>query len=299
MAEGGHEHPQGGGVEEPVGGGPTDGSAGQGAVPHQCREAVGQPLHQCRGAIGIEEPDPPGHPPHDAAGPLLAPGEQVEEAAEGTEEDHADTGGHDDQDGGGLRLPAVVAGRCVKAVGDQEGHQRAPEHHVEHHRRADPLSPEGEPGIGPAHLGLGQQPVAQGGARSSPAGGDVTEGQGGHVDPEQAEPARAVVGQHGVGQLGVGHQGADLQKHGQGQVDDVNVGQGVHLGPVAGQEGQGQVEDEQEGHQRPDAQPDLTADERPPVPPPPARLGRHVCLLDLHHVHVCTPDPPGPDMLAW
>jgi hypothetical protein len=75
MAEGGHEHPQGGGVEEPVGRGPTDGSAGEGPVLHQRREPVGQPFDQGRGAIGIEEPDPAGHAPDDPAGSFLAPGE--------------------------------------------------------------------------------------------------------------------------------------------------------------------------------------------------------------------------------
>ncbi len=45
------------------------------------------------------------------------------------------------------------------------------------------------------------------------------------------------MGQHRVGQLGVGDQGPDLQQHSEGQIADVDVSQGVDLGPVAGQEG--------------------------------------------------------------
>ena len=40
------------------------------------------------------------HAVDDSAGSLLAPGEQVEEHAEGCEEDHSDGGGHHHQDRG-------------------------------------------------------------------------------------------------------------------------------------------------------------------------------------------------------
>ena len=75
-----------------------DGPASQGAVLHQDGEPVGQPLDQRGGPVGVEEADAGGHRADDPAGPLLAPGQQVEEPAEGAEEDHADAGGHEDQD---------------------------------------------------------------------------------------------------------------------------------------------------------------------------------------------------------
>jgi len=126
----------------------------------------------------------------------------------------------------------------------------------------------------------------------------VAEGECGHVDTEEPEAAGTVVGEHGVGQLGVGDQGADLEEDAEGQVADVDVGQGVDLGAVAGQEGQGHVEDEQEHHQGAHTEPDLSPYERPPVPPPPPRPGRRLFLIASHPDHVGTPDPPGPDMLA-
>ena len=92
---------------------------------HQDGEPLGQPLDQGGGPVGVEEADAAGHPADDPAGLLLAAGQEVEQAAEGAEQDHPDAGGHDDQDRGRLRLAAVVAGRGVEAVGDQEGHQRA------------------------------------------------------------------------------------------------------------------------------------------------------------------------------
>ena len=225
MAEGGDEHPEGCGVEDPVGRRPSDGPSGERPVPHQRREPVGQALHQGRGAIGVEEPDPSGYAADHPAGPFLAPGQQVEQAPERPQQDHTDRRGHHHEDGGRLRLAAVVAGRGVESVGDQEGHEGTPEHDVQHDRRTDALGPESEPGIGPGHPGLGEQPVAQGGPRGGAAGRDVAEGQRGQVDAEQAEPAGSVGRQHGVGQLGVGHQGADLEEDPEGQVADVDVGQ--------------------------------------------------------------------------
>jgi hypothetical protein len=47
------------------------------------------------------------------------------------------------------------------------------------------------------------------------------------------------------------------------------VGQGVDLGPVAGQQGQRHVEEEEEDQQGPHAESDLSAHEGPSVPPPP------------------------------
>ncbi len=298
MTERGDEHPERGGIEQPVGRRPPDGPAGEGAVPHEGGEPVGQPLHQRGGPVGVEEPDPVGHPAHHPAGPLLASGQQVEQAAEGTEQDHTDPGGHEDQDRRRARLPAVMTGRGVEAVGDQEGHQRAPEHGIEHHRRADALGPEGEPGVRSAHPGLGEQAVAQGRAGSGAPGRDMAEGQRGHVDPEQPEAPGTIVGEHGVGQLGVGGQRADLQQQAEGEVAQVDVGQRAHVTPVAGQEGQGHVEGEQEHQEGAHAQADLTTDERSPVPPPPERPGRRGCLIALHPDHVDTPDPLGPAMLA-
>jgi hypothetical protein len=298
VAEGGHEHPQGGRVEQPVGRRPAHGSAGQGTVLGQGREPFGQPLDQGGGLVGVEEPDVAGHPVHDPAGPLLAPGQQIEETTEDPEQDDPDPGGHDDQDEGRLGLPAVVAGWGVEAVGDEEGHQRQPEHHVEDHGRADALGAEGEAGIGAGHSGLGQQPVAEGRPRGRASRRHVAEGQGRHVDAEQPEAARAAVGQHGVGELGIGSQGPDLQQHAQGQVGDVDVGQGVDLGPVAGQEGQGHIEQEQEDDEGADADPDLAPDERSPVPPTLTRNGHLVCRLGHHHLHVGTTRTTGSDMLA-
>jgi hypothetical protein len=299
VAEGGHEDPEGRRIEQPVGRSPADGPPGEGPVLHQYREPCRQPFDQGRGPVGIEEADPARHPPDDPAGPLLTPGEEVEEAPEGAQQDHPHAGGHDDQDGGRLRLVAVVSSRDVEAVGDQEGHQRAPEHHVEHDRRPDALGPEGEAGIGPRNPRLGEQPVAECGPRSSPAGGNVAEGQRGHVDAEEPEAVGTVVGEHGVGQLGVSDEGADLEEDAEGQVAEVDVGQGVDLGAVAGQEGQGHVEEEEEHHQGAHAESDLAPHEWSPVPPPPPRPGRGLFLIASHPDHVGTPDPLGPDMLAW
>jgi len=89
-----------------------------------------------------------------------------------------------------------------------------------------------------------------------------------HVDPEQSEAVWAPDRQDRMGQLGVGGQGGDLQHHPEGQVGNVDVGQGVDLGPVAGQQREGEVEDEEEDQEGPHAHPDLSADEGTPVPPP-------------------------------
>ena len=75
-----------------------DGPAGQGPVAHQDGETLGQPLDEGRGPVGVEETDAAGDTPDDPAGLLLAAGEEVEQAAEGTEQHHPHAGGHDDQD---------------------------------------------------------------------------------------------------------------------------------------------------------------------------------------------------------
>jgi hypothetical protein len=269
VAEGGHEYPQRGGIEQPVGRGPSHRPAGQGPVLHQDREPLGQLLDQGGGALGVEEADPARHTTDDPAGPLLSPGQEVEEPTERPEQDHADPRGHDDQDRCRLRLATGVAGRDVEPVRDEKGHQGEPEHHVEHDRRSDALGAEGEPGIGTAHTRLGEESVPEGRPGGRPSGRDVAQGQRGHIDAEQAEPAGAVTREDRVGQLGVGHQSADLEQDAEHQIADVDMGQRVDLGPMAGQQGQRDIEDEQEDQQGPDAQAHLPPDERSPVPPPP------------------------------
>jgi len=185
----------------------------------------------------------------------------------------------------------VVAGGDVEAVGDEEGDQGEPEHHVEDHRRADPLGAEGEPGVRPADSGLGQQAVAQGRPGGGASGGHVAEGQGGHVDPEQTEPSGPVVGEDGVGQLGVRGEGGDLQQDTEGQVGDVDVGEGVDLPPMTGQKGEGDVEDEEEDEERPHAPPHLTADKGAPVPPAGVGGPRLVGRWGSHLHHVGTREP--------
>ena len=123
VAEGGHEHPQGCGVEEPVGGGPATGAPQQRPVVDQHGEPGSQPLDQRGEPVGVEEADPGGHGVDGPGGPLLAPGQQVEEAAEGAQEDDADGRGHQDQDRGRRRSVAVEPGRDPEPVQDQERHQ--------------------------------------------------------------------------------------------------------------------------------------------------------------------------------
>lgn len=238
-----------------------------------------------------------GHAVDDAAGPFLTPGQQVEQAAEGSEEHHPDGGGHQHQDrrrAGGVAVHA----RDPESVGPEEPDQRAPENDVEHHGRPDALRAEGESGVGPGHARLGHQPVAQGRSRCGAAGGHVAEGQGREVDPEEPEPRRAAVGEDGVGQLGVGDQRGDLQQDAQRQVGHIDVGQRPHLGAVAGQQGDGHVEDEQEDEDRAHAEADLAAHERATVPPPAApgttcRISlRHLCRVGHHRPHVDTARPP-------
>ena len=306
VAEGGHEDPQGRRVEQPVGRGPPPGPPEQGPVVHQDGEAPGQALDQRGEPVGVQEAHMSRDGPDDPAGPFLAPGEQVEQAPEGAEEDHADGRGHQHQDRRRGRGVTVEAGGHVEAVEDQEGHQREPEEHVEYHCRADALGAEGEPGVRPGDPGLGHEAVAQGRARGGPTGRDVAEGQGGQVDPEEAEPARSPGRQHGVGQLRVGGQGRHLEQHAEGQVGHVDVGQRAHFGAVAGHQRQGDVEDEEEDEQGAHADPHLAAHERAAVPPPvPLRGGRRfglrsVCRGGLHRPHVGTARPLGPAMLrTW
>ena len=296
MAEGGKEHPQRGRVEQPVGCRPTHRPPRQGPVLQQGRAPGRQPLHQGGGAVRVEEPDPSGDPADHPAGPLLAPGQQVEQPPEGAQQDDPHTGGHNHQNRAGrLSMPP---GRDVEAVGHQKGHQAHPEHHVEHHGRPDPLGTQGEPGIGSGHARLGQEPVAESRPGGVPAGGDVAEGECGHVDPEQPEPGGPSGREDGMGQLGVRRQGGDLQQQTQDQIGHIDVGQGVDLAPVGGRQRQGHVEDEQEDHQRAHAEPDLTTDEGPPVPPSTVVPPTVVCRIGRHLLHVGTPGPHGPDMLT-
>ncbi len=207
-------------------------------------------------------------PVDDAACLSLPFRQQVEEAAGGPEQQHAHARSHDDQDGRRGHLPTVMAGRYMEAVGHKEGDEGEPEHHVEDDRRADALGPEGESGVRAAHARLGEQPVPQCGPGSGPAGRHVAQRERGHVDPEQPEPAGTVAGKDGVGELGVGGQRGDLQQDAEEQVGDVDVGEGVDFGPVAGQQRERDVEHEEEEHERPDAEAHLAAGERPEVPPP-------------------------------
>ncbi len=297
MGEGRHEDPQGGGVEQPVGRGPAHRPGQQGLVVHEDREPPGQPLDQRREAVGVEEADVGGHRMDDAAGPLLSPGQQIEEPAEGAEQDHPDGRGHHQQDGRGGRSVAVHAGR-PEPVGGQEGDQRTPEESVEHDGGADPLRAEGEAGVRTRHAGLGQQSVAEGRPRGGPTRADVAEGQGRQVDPEDPAPRRAAVRQDRVRELGVGHECGQLEQHADGQVGRVDVGQGADLAAVAGQQRDRHVEQEEEDEDGADAQADFAPHERPAVPPPtvPARARpppfRPVCRVGLHRQHVDTQERP-------
>jgi len=106
-----------------------------------------------------------------------------------------------------------------------------------------------------------------------------------------------------MGELGVGHQGGHLEQHAEGQVADVDVGQGPDLAAVAGQEGQGHVEDEQEDEDGADTEAHLPAYEGTAVPPSAGPLRarrfslRHRCRLGHHQRYVATARPPGPAML--
>jgi hypothetical protein len=169
VAERGHEHPERGGVEQPVGRGPGHRPSEQGAIVHEDGEPPGEALDQAGDPIGVEEPEPAGFAPDDPARPLLTAREQQEEPAEGPEEDDPGRSGHHDQDRGRLGRVPAEPGRGVEPVGDQEPDECTPEHHVEDHRRADPLGPEGEAGVGPRDPRLGQEAVAEGGTRSRAA----------------------------------------------------------------------------------------------------------------------------------
>ena len=247
------------------------------------------------------------HRPDDPAGPLLAPSEQVEQAAEGAEQDDPHGGGHHDEDRRGRRpVPVQLGGRHVEAVEHQEAHQREPEQDIEHHRRTDALGAEGEPGVGPGHPGLGEEAVAEGGARSGATGGHVAQGQGGQVDPEEAEPTGTVGREDRVGELGVGDEGGDLEQYAQRQVGDVDVGERLDLTAVAGEERQGDVEDEEEHEHGAHADPHFAPGERAAVPPavPMGATGRfslrRLRRRDLHPCHVVTARPLGPVMLhVW
>jgi hypothetical protein len=98
----------------------------------------------------------------------------------------------------------------------------------------------------------------------------VAEGQSRHVDAEQPDTPWAVGWEYGVGQLGIGHEGADFKEYAESQVADVDVGQGIDFGPVAGQQRQGHVEEEEEEEEGPHTETHFTPDEGPAVPPPPA-----------------------------
>ena len=294
MPEGGHEDPERGGVEQPVGRRPSHRLAQQHPVLHQHGEAAGQSFEQRREAVGVEEADVGRDTVDDTAGPLLAPGEQVEESPEGAEEYDPDGSGHHHQDGGRGR---AVRPRHPEPVGHEEPDQRAPEDDVEHHGRADALGPEGEARVGTGHAGLGHQPVPEGGAGGRAARRNVAEGQGREVDPEEAEAGGAPVGEDRVGELGVGHQRSNLQQQPQGQVGHVDVGERPDLAAVAGQQRDGHVEGEQEHQDGADAEAHLTTHEGSSVPPPTVS-GRdrrssleHCCRLGRHHLHVDTERP--------
>jgi len=123
VAEGGHEHPERRCVQQPVGRRPSAGPPQEGAVVDQDREPVGQTLDQGRETVRVEKPDVSRHGADDATGPLLAPGEEVEEPTEGAEQDHAHGRRHQHQDGSGRRAVAVETGRHPEPVEDQEGHK--------------------------------------------------------------------------------------------------------------------------------------------------------------------------------
>lgn len=305
VAERRHEDPQRGGVEEPVGRRPHRGPDEQRLVLHQHGEPAGQAFEQRREAVGVHVADVRRHPVDQAAGPLLAPGQQVEDDAEGAEEDHPDRGGHHDQDGR-RRRPVPVGPRDPEAVGHEEADEGAPEDPVQHHGRADPLGAEGEAGVGTGDARLGQQAVPEGRSRRRATRGHVAERQGRQVDPEQSEAVRSAVGEHGVGELGVGHQRGRLEQDTECQIGHVDVGQGPDLVAVAGHEWDGHVEEEEEDEDRADAEADVPAHERTAVPPSAApgrtrRLSpRHRCRVGLHRPHVDTVRPCGPAMLrTW
>lgn len=128
-----HEYPQRRRVEQPVGRRPTDGPSQQSLVLHQHGEPACQPFEQRGETVGIEETDACRHAVDDPAGPLLASGEQVEEYAEGTEEDHPYGGSHHHQNRGRRGAVAVGAG-YPEAMGSEEADQRAPEDDIQHHR---------------------------------------------------------------------------------------------------------------------------------------------------------------------
>jgi len=116
VAEGGDEHPQGRRVEQPVGRRPAPGPGQQPAVLHQHAEPVRQALDERREPVGVEEAEVGGHRVDDQTGPLLAAGQQVEQAAEGAQEHHADDRGDQEEDRG-RRRAVPVRPRDPEAVG--------------------------------------------------------------------------------------------------------------------------------------------------------------------------------------
>jgi hypothetical protein len=200
-------------------------------------------------------------------GALRPASEQPGETAEHDEEDGADGGGGHDEDRAVGRRAPVVPDRHVEAMGDEDADKGEPEEDVQHDGRADALGSEGEPGIGARHPRLGEEPVAEGGGRRRAARGHMAEGERRQVDAEEPQPAGAAVGQDGVSQLGVGDEGGDLEEDSEDQVGGVDMGQAADLGPVGGGQGQGHVEDEEEGQDGAHAEADFAASERPPVPP--------------------------------
>lgn len=106
-----------------------------------------------------------------------------------------------------------------------------------------------------------------------------------------------------MGELGVGGQRTELEQDPDGQVPEVDVGQRVDLGPVARQQRECEVEDEEESEYRADAQADLAADERSPVPPTTVGWvgwvdwGRVSPRLGHHSLHVGTPG--APNLTCW
>ena len=187
---------------------------------------------------------------------LLAPGQEEDHAGEDGDEEHAQDGGE--------AVERVVA---LERDGDQQGQ---PEDDVEHHGRADALGGQAEGGRAARHVGVGEEPVAGGGARHRAAGQRVADGQGPHVDAEDAQAVGRAGGEHGAGQLGVGDQGGHLGQGAEDQPEDVEwLSWWTPAG--AGELGQQDVlahEEEQQHHQG-----DLHV-ARQKLPPDPGLLDR-------------------------
>ncbi len=92
----------------------------------------------------------------------------------------------------------------TESVGDQETDQRAPEHDVQHHGRSDALGAQSEPSISLGDPRLGQQSESERRPWCRTSGRDVTEGEGGQVDPEESQSRGSLSGEHRVRELRIG-----------------------------------------------------------------------------------------------